>query len=255
MIFLLFLALFIFSNSNTNAQINRPFNNCYQDVFQGCDSCTDSSLVTKTFPYMGCNVEVTYKMRHCNCPDPTTFVDLEFLRVSLTDCYNLVCWLHPGPDPCINNPLNIDNYKLLEWAMYHALLDDLFNTDYPNYICPNTIKYKYYFPGQCNHICYYQVTGTNGGGVLYMTEECPGSIGCCGMEFTYCKQENGPIIKYWDSFNEPSTCSETIIPYPTCYYNVNDPITIGGNTWYVTLVFTTACIPDCKEVHGSNQEF
>lgn len=252
--FLFSICIFFLSISFSHAQVNRPFNNCYQSLFQTCDSCSDSTIITKTFTYRNCDVEVTYKLRHCHCPEPVTYIDLEFLRVSLTACSTLVCWLHPGPDPCINNTLDIQRYKEMEWSMYNALLDDLFNTDSPNYLCPNSIKYKYFYPGQCSHTCYYTVTGTEGGGVIYMTEDCIGSIGCCGMVFEYCKRPNGSIFKKYDSVNDPETCSETLIPYPTCYYNVNDPITIGGFTWYVTSFNTSSCYPKCEERHYISPE-
>lgn len=229
----------------SNAQENRPFSHCYQEKFEDCSNCSDSVVLSKSISYMNCDVIVVYKKMHCECPEPITFIDIEFLYVDLTSCPALLCWLHPGPTPCINNPLDVSRYHIFETDMYELLASRLFIEDSSLYHCNTVNKYRYYYPGQCVRTCYYQILGTNGGGMIYMEEACEGIIGCCGKEFVKCVNTDGTINSYSNLISDPYICFGGYPP--PCYYNENDPIWIGNQLMYVQSVSVTNCFSVCEE--------
>lgn len=244
-LFFVILITFITFQTYSLSQEGRPYPHCYpRDT--ACIT-SDYQYENMTFTYMGCNVIVHYKHYTYNCPTPITYIDIEYLRVSLT-CSTLVCWLHPGPTPCEYNPLDVNNYNQFERDMYDKLITAIYENNPPLVNCPNTKTYRYYHISPCRHVCNYIVErpGPYGDyGMLYISEYCP-SEGCCGVNFEVCTL-NGVTIKSPTSLLPEQICPGGISPASNCFYQINQYIPIAGEQWKVIGLGSSNCTPACNE--------
>lgn len=243
--FLLSFLAFISFLPNSNAQEGRPYPPCYpRDT-----TCITSDFVYEnmSFSYMGCNVIVHYKHYTYSCPTPITYIDIEYLRVSLT-CSTLVCWLHPGPTPCEYNPLDVDNYNQFERDMYDKLITAIYESNPPLVDCPETKTYRYYHISPCRHVCNYMVQRPGPSGdyaMVYIAEYCD-SEGCCGINYEVCTQ-NGITMKYPTSLIPPENCEGSSSDSDDCKFRKFGTMPILGEQWTVLDVNSTNCNPVCNE--------
>lgn len=236
----------LFIHNNVIAQINRPFGACYQAAFSGCSNCSDSTIESKTFQYAGCNVTVTYKKMTCNCPQPTTFVDIEYMRLDRSNsfCENLMCNLYPNPNiptpPCPYDPshINLNEYKALARAMYDSLVFALFQEVQNNYLCPNNyFTYKVYWPASCNAVC--QITLVEKPDLILITKPCNAEL-CCSLTYKFCYNGHNS----WNSIVEQIGYGQNIcyLPWGTnCDYQAGDEIILPDGNFHVL----NATISDC----------
>lgn len=234
----------LFIHNNVIAQINRPFGACYQAAFTGCSNCSDSTVESKTFQYEGCDVTVTYKKMTCNCPQPTTFVDIEYMRLdrSMVLCDSLLCHLYPPPPntPCEYNPalIDVDEYKKLARTMYDELVFALFQEVQNNYLCPdNYLKYEVYWPASCNAVC--QIALVEKPDILFITKPCNAEL-CCGLTYKFCYNGHNS----WNSIVEQIGYGQNIcyLPWGTnCDYQAGDEIILPDGNFHVL----NATISDC----------
>lgn len=244
-IFLLFLALLVFSNSNTQAQLERPYSDCYQQLMNLCSDCTEISRDTRTFTYMGCDVQVSYKIKTCICPiqKPTTFVDIEYLRIDPFDpnCTSLLSQLYPPNG--VYNPanLNLAAYKQLSRNMYDQLTLDLFKDVQNNYMYPDELKFQVFWPASCNAVC--QITVIEDSTMLILqTKPCNADI-CCGIEYTYSYNGNN---NYNITIDQTYGEVQCYLPFGvSCDYSYNDEIVLPEGTYHVLDAVISACTSFC----------
>lgn len=240
------LLLGLFIQNNVCAQINRPFSTCYQSAFSGCSQCSDSTVDSKIFQYEGCDVTVVYKIMTCNCPEPTTFVDIEYIRLNRNNpvCDSLLCALYPPPpgSPCVYNTsrLNINLYKQLSRKMYDDLIFSLFQEVRNNYMCPNYLTFKVFWPASCDAVC--QITLVENGSLILQTKPCNLDI-CCGIEYKYCYNGHNNWTSIITQISGEIIC---YMPYvPTCGYGPGDEIILPDGTYHVLDASISECTSFC----------
>lgn len=245
------------------AQYGTPFNSCYQTLFSECiPGCGTESEVTKTLPYNGCSIEVTYKIRHCECPTPTTFIQINYIRINISEpeaCCDLICYLFPpGPFPkncdpnqhnlnCYNNPPNTARLFDLTKDLYYQLSDSLFNDVDSLYTCPNKLTIKYFWPSECFGYCIYNlsmwVTGGEQRAFVIAPTVCNSGF-CCGKTLTYCNDILGIIHKTETQTTGEVYCGEEYTPQ--CL-PIGQPYNLNGAIYTIMNVRTTECYSPCSE--------
>lgn len=235
----------LFIHNNVIAQINRPFGACYQAAFSGCSNCSDSTIESKIINYFGCEIKTTYKIIHCNCPTPTTFVDIEYFRVdpSSSACQNLMCLLYPPINPpCIYDPsrINVDEYKAMARYAYDHLIQDLFQEVKDEYHDPNTLTFKVFWPASCNAVC--QLRLMENDSLILQTKPCNLDL-CCGIQYECTLLSNGSIQTTTTQITGPITC---YMPWGTsCDYSPGDEIILSDGIYHVLSASISECSTFC----------
>lgn len=245
------MMIFISSTvSYGQTSLNRPFTSCYEQEFDSCSNCSPETLGWKTIHTpspVECDVTVYYRMKTCICDGvPTVFVDLNYISADLTACNDLVCWLHQGPDPCINNPLIQYRYDQLEATLYKDLFGLLFEDVKSQYPCPTTLKFRKYAVGSCKKVCgaVLSAPGQPPGTVIYVPKICNDDV-CCYKDYFYCVNPYGESLWSSPPTGSSSTCSFN--PNEPPCLAVNDTVDILGITYTVTMVMITECYPSCTD--------
>lgn len=98
----LFLFVIVLSNKifAQSSSLWRPFSDCYIPDIQNHSDCSEETIGWKSFNIttqsVSCNIGVGYRIKRCNLPTPTIFIDLNYISVSIQNCPELICKLHPG---------------------------------------------------------------------------------------------------------------------------------------------------------------
>lgn len=257
----LLISVFLCSISISSAQEHRPFPGCYQAQMYNppCDSCSDSTNYKKIINYKYCDVLVSYKLKYCFCPEPTCYVDIEYCKVDINACDSLMFYLHPGPEPFINNPLNAEfYYKTFEPAMYKRLVDSLFEEQKENYLCPNRLTYKHFWVGICARVCYADLSNDQlmQMGRIYASRKCYDSSFCCGRLFSYCKDSTGQVDRFIYNIPADVYCvPNPLQPAEECPFVVNQIISMNGegvllipneDNWVVVATYQSTCTSPCN---------
>ncbi len=245
------------------AQYGTPFNSCYQTLFSQCTpGCGTEAEVSKAIPYNGCEIIVTYKIRHCECPTPTTFIQINYIRINISEpeaCCDLVCYLFPpGPftkncNPnqhnlnCYNNPPNSARLFDLTQNLYDQLSDSIFNDVRLQYTCPQKLTIKYFWPSECFGLCLYDLSRSVPGGeekaFVIVPNVCQTGF-CCGKTLTYCKDLLGVIQKTVTTTTGNVYCGDEYTPQ--CKL-IGESFNLDGTIYTITNVRTTECYSPCAE--------
>lgn len=269
-LFLISAMLILSVSESFSEDYTSPFTDCYQTEFEDCNQqCADTLTFTKYIIYAGCPIEVSYKVRECNCPEPVAYVYITYIRINISvdeTCCDLICELFP-PGPfvkncdqmqqelnCFNNPADTEAMRFLSDSLYRMIGDTLFNEISDNCICPNSYTIKYYWPSDCSGFCIYDLeerpmfpsTTHKDRSALIIPVFCGGNT-CCGGTFTYCKDSQGEIHKSYWYFSSELFCD--LPELPACP-NLPDILFLWGKAYDVTWVGSTDCISPCY--HGGN---
>lgn len=252
------LILFVSILSNNifaqTSSLWRPFSDCYIPDIQNHSDCTPETVGWKTFNIttqgVSCNVGVGYRIKRCNLPTPTIFIDLNYISVSLYNCPGLICLLHPGnseppPNGCINNPLDYDFYERLENTLYRELIKSLFDDIKNEFECPTNVTFRRYAISSCRKVCGAQLyaPGQDLAWIL-VPKKCTSEI-CCYKDYYICKDSNNQISLLEISFSGLSQCPFNPSEGESCF-QVGDTINLLGINYTVISVSVPYCEPGCN---------
>ncbi|OGU59581.1 MAG: hypothetical protein A2X64_04155 [Ignavibacteria bacterium GWF2_33_9] len=255
---IVFSILSTFISLDLFSQYGRPFPPCYEGQMANppCSNCSNIIDGEKIINYENCDVVVKYKIEYCDCPNPTCFVDIEFCRVDIDDCTQLMEKLHPGTTPYINNPLDVDYYYgIFEPDMYDMLVDLLFQEQKTNYLCPNKLIYKHFWPAICSRVCYAELSSSElmQSAIIYMDKRCEDEPYCCGKIYEYCTDSNGNTSLVELYINDYYECwASNPNPSEPCPYTVGQLISLDGilnpanPLWLVVSTHESSCTSPCS---------
>jgi len=255
-IYYIFAFLLMFGSSFVYSQtsLGRPFTSCYQQDFALCSNCsietTGNITIPVNFQGITCDITVFYRMKTCDCPEPTVFIDLNYIKVNIYDCPDLICFLHPGPpepppsdNGCINNPLDQSNYDALEITLYKDLDSVLFQSIKSQFPCPEKMRFRKYAIASCKKVCGARLSAPGEpDAVVYVPKICNDEV-CCYTDFLFCQNQYDETI--WERL--PSQLSEPcpVNPSGPPCLSVNDTVDILGITYTVTMVMNSECTAGC----------